>query len=37
MVEEFEQWERQHPTGGNYEFVRGRTIKKDVLKRKMPQ
>lgn len=31
-VEEFEQWERQHVTEGNYEFVRGRIIPKLSMK-----
>ena len=31
-VEEFEQWERQHPHEGSYEFVRGRVIPKSAMK-----
>jgi Uma2 family endonuclease len=31
-VEEFEAWERLHPTEGSYEFVRGRIIKKESMK-----
>lgn len=31
-VEEFEQWERQHVTEENYEFVRGRIIPKSSMK-----
>jgi Uma2 family endonuclease len=31
-VEEFEQWERQHPHEGSYEFVRGRIIEKHKMK-----
>lgn len=31
-VDEFERWEREHPTEGAYEFVRGRIIEKDTMK-----
>jgi len=31
-VEEFERWERLHPSKGNYEFVRGRIIEKEATK-----
>jgi Uma2 family endonuclease len=31
-IEEFEQWERQHPHEGSYEFVRGRIIPKPAMK-----
>lgn len=31
-VDEFEQWERQHPHEGSYEFVRGRIIPKPAMK-----
>ncbi len=31
-VDEFEQWERQHPHEGSYEFVRGRIIEKNEMK-----
>ena len=31
-VDEFEQWERQHPHEGSYEFVRGRIIRKSAMK-----
>ncbi|OIN56267.1 Uma2 family endonuclease [Arsenicibacter rosenii] len=31
-VDAFEQWEREHPTGGNYEFVNGNIIPKPAMK-----
>lgn len=31
-VDEFEQWERQHPHESSYEFVRGRIIPKPAMK-----
>ena len=31
-VDAFEQWERQHPHEGSYEFVRGRIIPKPAMK-----
>lgn len=31
-VDEFEQWEREHPHEGSYEFVRGRIIPKPAMK-----
>lgn len=31
-VDEFEQWERQHPHESSYEFVRGRIVQKDEMK-----
>ena len=31
-VEEFEQWQQQHPHEGSYEFVRGRIIPKPAMK-----
>ena len=31
-VDEFEQWEKQYPHEGNYEFVRGRIIPKPAMK-----
>ncbi|AQG81490.1 Uma2 family endonuclease [Spirosoma montaniterrae] len=31
-VDEFEQWEQQHPHEGSYEFVRGRIIEKNDMK-----
>ncbi len=31
-VDEFEQWERQHPHEGGYEFVRGQIIEKKEMK-----
>jgi Uma2 family endonuclease len=31
-VDEFEQWERQHPHEGSYEFVRGQIIEKKDMK-----
>lgn len=31
-VDEFEQWEREHPHEGSYEFVRGRILPKPAMK-----